>query len=735
MKNKYSVSKDYVGERLEEMGLPAEAAKVYKLRNCNVAEISKERALADPGEGILIPYYLRPDGTPRIDMLRFRYCSRPDRKGFNAQVLVKKEDKYWQPKGTSPAPYNPPTTTNLGLLKATEYIGIVPEGEFKSIMVADTIEIAKELRMPFPYEMIPWVLGIGGADSWKNIKGGCPILTDLLGVFLPGSLIFLALDNDYPPNPRVAESEQQLARIISENQCVPMRMTWPGNKKGIDDYLAQFKRGEERVQALFDLIETAAPFSIHSRISNLNKRFAYIRESKTIIDMAHDVEVSPTEFKNSYLPGKISVPGNMSKFITAMQTGSKIPAVAEVKLASLWVDSPARFELSRFSFYPGYPRVHLDSYNTWIGWGVCLKTDKPLSPKKGDIKLFEEYVNSVLKYHNKEERIWFLQRIAWVFQHPMEQAQFWLNISGVPQTGKSGFVELITAVVGEAYASRPTGTAITESFNYYLKDKLLVSLDDTKLDAKKRDEAVSQFKKMVSESFPDINTKYVGQQKYHSCPLFIWTAQDPCFIESDDRRSGVFEFVSPEWDEPKWLEWDNWRASRNNHEALLYYFLNLSLEGFKHRGVAPKTATRALAVEVGLTEAEAFLYSIKERGGIVTLEGVSEDGRGKVEKDYKLEIFTSEDLLDIAKQAMPNLNISPRTFAGKFPRFGFKKWKDGTTARPDEEGKGTPVRFWVGPTDNAKKLIEIEVDEARKKRDKLLKNMKELRVGTRKYQG
>jgi hypothetical protein len=652
-------------------------------------------------------------------MWRFRYCERPERTGFSAQTKTK-PDKYVQSSRFSSAIYVPPTPTNLRLLREPQGLGLVPEGEFKALVLADTVELALELELTFPYGLVPWVVAVGGVRSWKTPKRGCPILVDLETLFKPNTIVFEAFDNDQPPNPDVEVEERLLAQTILDLKCTPMRMSWSrlDQAKGIDDYLRSFPRSEQRVQALFDLIETATFFSTYSRIANLNKRFVYIRRGQKVVDYNNNVVMTSAEFKSSYLPGKVTLPKDMAKFIYTSQRGDPPPPTKEEKLAILWNDSVARMELDRFEFLPGQPRLTALAYNTWAGWGVSTPTDPPLAPYAGNVKPMLTYLEVVLARHTKEERKWLLQRLAWMFQHPQTQAHSWLNISGAPSSGKTGFVELLSRVVGEVYVSRPDGTALTGSFNYFLKEKILVSLDDTKLDPQKREQSISQFKKMVTESLHDVNEKHEKQSKEKSCPLFVWTGNDFSAIEADDRRCGVYEFVRPSWGAAEWRAWDAWRDDAANYPAILDYFLKLPLKDFVARAAPPRTSSRELAVEGGLSEIESFLYTIQKNEGRVMLEERTEE-RGptgaylRKPRAVELTIFATEDLLQIARDRVPQaaMHMYVRTLGAKLARFGFTKWADGRMVRLSPNSN--PVRLWLGPTKHVKRLIDLPLEAAR----------------------
>jgi hypothetical protein len=162
---------------------------------------------------------------------------------------------------------------------------------------------------------------------------------------------------------------------------------------------------------------------------------------------------------------------NLEAFKTWM-ANRQIGSLKGEKLVDAWLSHPKRRQYRGFTFRPG-GNDDDGLLDLWRGLAI--------EPKPGDPRPILDFIHRVIC--NKDDQLfkWVISWIAQAVQRPHEKPGTAIILVGQQGTGKSTFGEMLTAIFGPHAMSVHSAERLTRPFNFHLKDKCLVVIEEAPL--------------------------------------------------------------------------------------------------------------------------------------------------------------------------------------------------------------------------------------------------------------
>lgn len=204
----------------------------------------------------------------------------------------------------------------------------------------------------------------------------------------------------------------------------------------------------------------------------------------------------------------------------------------------------------------------------------------------GDISQFLEHVKRLLP--NENDREIFLSYLAACVQRPGVKFQWCVVLQGSEGNGKTVFYHMLAYALGERYAHLPNAAEITNPFNAWLEQKLIIGIEE--LHTGGRQEVADTLKPMITNRRTEIHGKGQDQRTGDNRANFIMFSnhKDAVLKTENDRRYCVFYTAQQELGD---LERDGMNST---YFAGLYGWLDRG--GYAH--VADYLARREVSVDV-----------------------------------------------------------------------------------------------------------------------------------------
>ncbi|MCG9626028.1 DUF5906 domain-containing protein [Vibrio mediterranei] len=247
--------------------------------------------------------------------------------------------------------------------------------------------------------------------------------------------------------------------------------------------------------------------------------------------------------------------------------------------------------------------------------------------KAGEVAPFLGHVERLLP--SESDREIFLSYLAACVQQPGAKFQWCVVLQGAEGNGKTVFYHVLAYALGERYAHLPNAAEITNPFNAWIEQKLVIGIEE--LHTAGRQEVADTLKPMITNKRLEIHGKGQDQRTGDNRANFIMFSnhKDAVLKTENDRRYCVFYTAQQEAAD---LARDNMSGG---YFADLYNWLERG--GYAHvaeylatrsvtvdvMGRAPNTSSTAEAVRSSLGVAEQIIQEAIEleewgfRGGLV----------------------------------------------------------------------------------------------------------------------
>mgnify|MGYP001179535030 CR=1 FL=1 len=357
-------------------------------------------------------------------------------------------------------------------------------------------------------------------------------------------------------------------------------------------------------------------------------------------------------------------------------------------------------------FMPGQPALYsidgVDYANSYTEDGIP-ELPGELSPVEEEaIQIFLDHLVHIIA--NERDRTIFLDFMTYIVQHPGQRINWAILLQGAEGDGKSFFISVLKAVLGDKNVNMIPGKALEEKYNPWAENALVCFIEDVRLHGNNRFDAINTLKPMITNPTVSIRRMNTNPYEVVNTMNYITTSnlKDAMPVGDEDSRIfPIFTRFQRASDLEKFKQnnptyYDRLYAIIQFAGALRQFFLLRKLSAdFNPKARAPKSSYRREMVLLNQTEEVTALAD--------TLEESEQD-------DY------SEFLLDSSKVAdhfMGTDALAPRgkalsrllsqygfTLLGRFKVNGEKRqyWTMQPWAWPEDDLKrGDAVREYLDP--------------------------------------
>lgn len=243
----------------------------------------------------------------------------------------------------------------------------------------------------------------------------------------------------------------------------------------------------------------------------------------------------------------------------------------------------------------------------------------------GDAGPFLDYLARILPV--ERDRQILLSYLAALKQHPGIKFQWAVVLQGVEGNGKTIIARIMEYAIGQRYTHTPSAEDLSNPFNSYLENKLLIAVEEIHLQGKR--ELLDTLKPLITNDRVEVQPKGVDKRMIDNFANWIMTTnhRDAIVKTGNDRRYAIFFTAQQTYDDirksgmsgdyfPKLYEW----LKRDN---LGFKIIARYLEKYQplaefnpaggcHR--APDTSTTELAIRASLGRAEQEIFDSVESG-------------------------------------------------------------------------------------------------------------------------
>lgn len=619
---------------LARSGLPPDVGEFYAVTASDVA------GMGGPSRpGYFIVYPGSPAGSPF----------------FRVRFLDGAQPRYWQPPGTGCRWYVPALAREVLDAPPDRFV-VITEGEKKALR-------ACQARIP--------TVGIGGVDNWKSPD-------DMEGVAWNTRRVLLVYDSDYDQNVNIRDAATRFSRHLSERGATVRIFTVPpdetGRKRGLDDWLEQ--EGDKAVSEALAGVwvpngsTRAVPEKMEDPVVGLNERMIYVRDVGAVFDLESDRFFRSSEWMERTANQLIGV------------GGKSVPAY------KYFISHPSRREVRMLAYRPGSPREVDGVLNLWKGF--------PLSPRAGDIAIFEEFLAWALPMD--AERKFFLDWCAGLFQRPTEKPHTAILIMGAEGVGKSLLAEMLERVIGPENTAWVSEQDLTSRFNSRWAHKhLVVGEEITGVDSRKE---MDRIKALITQKSQVVEEKFSPSYVIEDSRAYIFLSNHalPLLLSDSDRRFFALEFPRTPRSAAFYRELASW-AKNGGGAALMHALLTRDLEAYSSKDRAPVTDTKQALQAESRTDFELFLKELVSRPECTDL-WTAEDLRLAFDPLKSQRPLSSKAIFGSVRQILSgtvhpqvwiagrgNVVVSSLKHAEKWKKASSTDWSAYYTANPPKFGR------------------------------------------------
>jgi hypothetical protein len=530
--------------------------------------------------GVKLPYYdLAGEPTGHC---RYRFLGKPGG-GY----------KYHTPKGERTQIYFP---RNGGISPArgqsTGIPIIITEGEKKAVALQ---------------EAAPDALVIGLPGVW-NYSEPSTSFTKTLHIQLASLAwkkrdVYIAFDND--GNPQVRYAAARLSSLLEARGAVVYHVlfTLPGmegKKVGADDFLV----GGGDLSAALELARMV-PMEVEldripAMVNLLNGRLAYDRSTAMVLDMDHDLFLKPGQLAN-HIPVKV-------------QWHKANGQVGIIPATRVWIENRYRTEIRGKTFRPGENSLitHDGFFNIYKGPAV----DAIYSGFDEEMALWDRLLYGLCCGLAKDEKKWFVQRMAWIYQHPETRPMSACILrSDKEGVGKSLLLGTLVALAG-AHGRTLTDSSMGKAFNSEYEGALVIHFEE--VSSGRGIETRNFIKTLITAPEIICNRKFVPAYEIenyanvfmssnHAAPLGI--------TSSYDRRMFVISVPddAPLMEPEEFARLAVWLATPTGLGRVLGWLLGIDTEDFKPGSAPPSTEAKRAVIDASQSQVVQWMEQVVNR--------------------------------------------------------------------------------------------------------------------------
>ena len=535
--------------------------------------------------------------------------------------------------------------------KCKENILRIAEGEFKAELATKYTGI--------------YTVSISGVSNWR-------MAMDAIKEHKPKTIL-LSFDADKDkPNPYTDSdgandpSQEDLSMVgvaLAKLYCSirdqhignPIIEDWPMCAgKGIDDVLIDGNM--DVITQMSD--KKAEEFCSEMLMPNQPKGWVYVVSTKRFHNVETMIEYDKEQYSDEF--AHLVERGTASKDAISNPQFKKYPQLA---------------------YDPKQQLVYIDKDNQQPTYN--LYRPSKLIPKEGDVTTLLEHFDYL--FVTEYERNIVLDYIAYNVQKKGHKILWMLIIRGHQGTGKSYIGDILVNLLGQHNVSMPSNDEIHEIYTGWLKSSHLIIIEE--LMARGRLELMNKLKPIITQGVVQIREMHKPAYKMKNVANLIafTNYDDSIIVDKDDRRyCMVYSDVKPK---PTAYYKTLWDWTRNNYEAMLYYFLDRDISTFNPNGHAPMTEGKRIAISATKLPIDEYI----------------DEGVENREWPFINDILAVSDLSEVIKRRF-NKTLTSHAIGRKLKELGAVQFPAQLTL-----STGSKRRLWaLRDVDKYMKLYELD---------------------------
>lgn len=271
------------------------------------------------------------------------------------------------------------------------------------------------------------------------------------------------------------------------------------------------------------------------------KPWVYCSQTDLLFNMSNRTELSRVAFNAA----------NARYMLTPTERleGKAVPETQPVDAALNLYQIPSVYNRM---FMPGQPPLYtyneVDYANSYSEGGIP-ELPGVLSPVEEEaIEIFTGHFEHLIK--NERDRTIFLDFLTYIVQNPGQRVNWAVLLQGAEGDGKSFFLEVLKAVLGENNVNMISGKLLEEKYNPWAENALVCFIEDVRLHGQNRFDAVNTLKPMLTNKWVSIRRMNTNVYDVINTMNYIATANTKDALpvgEEDSRFFPIFtRFQKPE---------------------------------------------------------------------------------------------------------------------------------------------------------------------------------------------
>lgn len=342
------------------------------------------------------------------------------------------------------------------------------------------------------------------------------------------------------------------------------------------------------------------------------KHWVYCQQTDTVFHMVDRRDLDRSAFNASYSRFMLTDADRME--------GKATPEVQPFDAAANLFQIPVVYNRM---FMPGLPTLYsfngVDYANSYSDKGIPEIPDKLSPVEQQAIDIFLAHFDHIIA--NERDRRVFLDWLTYVVQNPGEKINWAILLQGAEGDGKSYFLSILKAVIGDDNAKMIPGKALEEKYNPWAEGGMICFIEDVRLHGNNRFDAVNTLKPMITNPMASIRRMQTNVYEVVNTMNYIATSnlKDALPVgEEDSRFFPIFTRFqsSAAIDAFKLANPDYYRrlfGTISFGGAIRKFLLERQIsEDFDAKDRAPKSSYRKEMIEMNRGEEEQALHDALE---------------------------------------------------------------------------------------------------------------------------
>ncbi len=352
-----------------------------------------------------------------------------------------------------------------------------------------------------------------------------------------------------------------------------------------------------------------------------------------------------------------------------------------------------------------YPWAHAACFRPELASGVIIEEGNwqlvnlyvaaPGERRHGNISPFLAHIERLLP--NEADREIFLSYLAACVQQPGVKFQWCVVLQGAEGNGKTVFYYVLAYALGERYAHLPNAAEITNPFNAWIEQKLIIGIEE--LHTAGRQEVADALKQMITNKRIEIHGKGQDQRTGDNRANFIMFSnhKDAVLKTENDRRYCVFYSAQQE------------RADLIRHNMDSKYFARLYdwLESGGYAHVAQYLSTRAVTVDMLGRAPRTSSTAEAVRSSLGVAEQLVAEAIDLEESGFRGDFLCTKSVSELLRQS--GKKLSPQKIASVLTNLGYVKHPALLASEGKATINGVRLRLYVRRGSLAAKLKTADV--------------------------